>query len=379
MIAESLVPGIAIPSIIKGLSRMRASGVLICQIENCEKRVTFWQGRVTGASSNLIDDRMGEIIYRCGIISIDNFVEAAAKVGNRTRFGEALIRSGVFNQLNLWDSLNLQSRGILASLCFYKDLKIYFEKQEYPPRSEFLLQFDVDNLLESASIEATAVGIFNALCEVKPRLEIDPAGVVLADNDFLKDLVGLVEKEGNFGALVNRESRLSPIYTIRALFELYSKGILKDTLGYSRHVVCQETINLLSGIVENVNFMFAELKASAISDAIETWETIVGYADMALRRNLGPGIFVHPEQGFLFENILRAFVCQNSAREWVTNYVSPNRWVDIVTDAIHDIMYGAVLQIIFELQNKKPNSQELERARVIVNKMRYPEAMVALC
>jgi hypothetical protein len=371
MISQSVVPGIAIPSVIKGLMQKQACGTLICRIDSHEKRITFWHGRVTGASSTLIDDRMGEIIYRKGIISVDDFVEAAGKVNHKTRFGEALVRSGVFNPLNLWDALNLQAGGIVSALCFYQDIHLTFEEITSPPRGESTVQFEIDKLLDKAVVEVEMISLFQKRCEEKPLLEIDPAGESLAKNDFLKDLVSIIQRSNNFHTIINKESRLSAIYTTRALYEMYAKGILKDTLALHNDILSKETLQLMSAVIEDANFMFTELRACAFADAVDSWETTIGFVNETLRRNLGSGVFVRPEEGFLFENITRACVCQENAKQWVTRFLSPNRWLDVVANAIRDILYEAVLQIIFELQNRQANSPNLAQAKAIIDKMRY--------
>jgi hypothetical protein len=374
MISQSIIPGIAVPSLIKGLNRMQASGTLICRIDEHEKRLTFWHGRLTGASSTLIDDRMGEIIYRKGIISVDDFIEAAGKVNQKTRFGEALVRSGVFNPLNLWDALNLQASGIVSALCFYQDIHVTFEQMTNPPRAESILQFEMNNVLDEAILETEMVALFVKQCEEKPCLEVDPAGESLATNDFLKDLVGIIQRTVDFQTIVYKESRLSPIYTSRALFEAYACGILKDTLGLHNAILSKETLQLLRGVVEDANFMFTELRASALTDSVDSWNATIGFVNETLRRNLGSGVFVRPEEGFIFDNIARACVCQKKAGEWVTRFQSPSRWLDVVTNAIRDILYEAVLQIIFELQNRQANSPNLLQAKAIIDKMRYDGA-----
>lgn len=373
MIPQSVVPGMAMPSMVKSLSQSCASGVLICVAENCEKRLTFWHGRLTGAASNLIDDRMGEVIYRAGMISVDDFVETAAKVNQKTRFGEALVRSGVFNELNLWDALNLQFREVLMSLCFYSDLQVRFEDMSTPPRAEYLLQFDVAKLLTRAVAEVEVLTAFQNACKLRPILELDAFAQHLVINDFMRDLVGLIQKNPNYDDLLNKESRLSGIYTARALFDLYSRGVLKDTLLVHKKMMREETLALLANIVEQSNFMFAELRAAALADNVDTWAQTIAFVNQALQRALGVGVFVRPEEGFILENIARACVCQFQAREWVTSNPSSNRWLDVVANAIQDILYGAVLQIIFELQNRQFNSQNLARARSMVEKMRYQD------
>jgi hypothetical protein len=370
MIESGVISGSTFPSIVRSLGHGRASGSLVCSNEVFEKRIIFWRGRVVGCRSNLIDDRMGEVVYRRGGISLDNFVYAAGKVSQQVRFGEALIKSGVFTELDLWDALNVQAEEILTSLCFYKLLQVHFEPSDSFPRNEMKIQFDVDAILERALAEAERLEIFWRLCEEKPMLELDSSAIGGADCDFLKDVSGFFSITKDFHHIVHKESRLSPVYTVRAIHELYSRGLLQETLGYSGCFVSERSAELVGEIVEQANFMFAELKSCLNPEYEKDWPQIVKSANASLGRKLGFGTFVDSENGFIFPNILRACVCMQAAGRWAATSPSANCWLDVVPSFLSAILYSSVLVIIFEFQNRGKESEELTRARVLIDRMR---------
>jgi len=371
MIESGIVSGYTVPSIFRALMSGRASGVLLCAGEAFEKKITFWHGKVVAASSNLIDDRMGEIVFRRGAISLDKFIEAAEKVNQKTRFGEALIRSGVFTELDLWDALNMQAREIVASLCYYSALQVRFEASQTQPRSEMALQFDCDETVKKAIFDAERTKKFWKVCEEKQILQLDPLSIAGADCDFLRDVVGILEKNSNFGEVVGKESRLSPIYTVRALFELYSRGVLKENLGFTQHFVSERSAELLNSVVEHGNFMFAELKSCVESEV--DWSSATAAVNRLLNRHLGYGAFVQTESGFHSANILRACVFQQNCAQWAATSASANCWLDVVPAALSDILYEGILLIVFELQNRRIESEAFTQARKMIDRMRFSD------
>jgi hypothetical protein len=372
MFQQGVIPGTAIPSVVKSLEVARVSGILSCAVPGSVKKIFFWHGRVTETRSSLIDDRMGEVIYRMGKLSLDQFLHAAGKVSSKIRFGEALIASGVFSPIDLWDALNSQAREILSSLCFYESIEISFEENTTPPKNELIVQFELDDVLNESLVEAGFLDLFLALAMASPRLVLEENHAELATSDFLRDMVGLVQGSEDFLQVVEKGSRLSPVYTIRALYELYKRGIIKDTFGFARGQVREGTVRMLGELVEDINFMFVELSSAAKSENIADWDAIVASARRALTRELGSGMFIHPEHGFVFENVLRACVCLPALRERMSFRGEEMRWLDLVFEKIHDILYGSILMIFFELYNRKINSSEFARAKATIDRMKYP-------
>ena len=73
-----------------------------------DKTIYIHQGQIVFATSSLIDDRLGEVIYRRGLITLDQMTEASVKVTRKLKFGRVMIESNIFNCIDLWDGLKLQ-------------------------------------------------------------------------------------------------------------------------------------------------------------------------------------------------------------------------------------------------------------------------------
>ena len=190
----------------------------------------------------------------------------------------------------------------------------------------------------------------------------------LANSDFHRDVVQLVRETPDFNAVVDKTSRLSPPYTVRALYELFLRGVLADTWGFAQGYVSDETSNGLTQVVEEANFLLLELANAARMEEINGWENIVFGASGVLSREFGMGHYLSPST-FVHGNILRSAVLRSTVRRnglarFETSW--PATFVEYVRDALHN----SLIYVLFELFNRKFGSQEFARVRVMMEDMR---------
>lgn len=368
--SEISLRGSMVHSLVRELAHERASGVVVCSADDVIKTVRLWQGRVVSAGSTLIDDRLGEIIYREGTLSLDAFVDAAGKVTQTTRFGEVLVRQGIFSPVQLWESLNLQAREIMRSLAFYPDMRITVEENEQAPQSELAVQFDFELIFAESAREAAVVREFAAAHRQRPALEVDEGSRGLPLNDFERDLVGLVDQYRNFNDLVDRGSRLSPIYTCRALHRLHSKGVLRDLNELHRKRAGEGAYGALRQMVDHANFIFAQVAAASEQERVGAWGDICSGASSVLEKELGEGCFVSTADGFRFEAIFAAFIAQPRLRAHAAEQIERN-WPEPALSIARDAIYASVLFIFFEIYNKKYGSPGFAQVKGLLEGLRH--------
>jgi hypothetical protein len=359
---EGVFSGVALQAIILDLCEAQVSGRLICKIEGATKTLNIWKGRIASASSSLVDDRMGEVIYREGKLSLDAFVSAAGKVSGWTRFGDILLKSGLFTTKDLWEALCNQTKAILGSLCFYAAIEVSFESDQKPPKMEYNIFLDLKEIFEKSLVLFRSHTAFEAAAMANPTLELDESALVFADNDFLKDMVVLIRDSGNFITIVDKDSRLSKINTIGALYELYLRGILKDTLQLAQAKISPSVDRDFREICEEANFMFAELANAAKVEEIQEWGAIVAGANLVLCDEIGMGMHLTSPLGFAYPNILRSFILHpRNAEKSVLKY--SHAWPRDIASQLSDSIRTALLFIFFELYNRKINSPEFARVK----------------
>jgi hypothetical protein len=190
----------------------------------------------------------------------------------------------------------------------------------------------------------------------------------LANNDFYRDMLGLVKETPNFNEVVDRTSRLSKPYTIRALFELFLRGVIKDTWGFSGRFLSTESAHALHQVVEESNFLLAELSNAAKVEDIESWESILSGSNEILSRELGVGFYIGNESFFL-ENIMRSAVLRKPVRKNALSRFE-HSWPATFVEYVHDALSHGLVYILFELFNRRFQSQEFSRVRLLMEDLR---------
>jgi hypothetical protein len=94
------------------------SGTLALESEGHLKTLELYHGEIAFAGSSLLDDRLGEVLYRQGLISLDKLRHYGTLVTPENKFGQVLLNLHSFSQEQLWEALCLQVRQIVKSL-FY--------------------------------------------------------------------------------------------------------------------------------------------------------------------------------------------------------------------------------------------------------------------
>lgn len=213
-----------------GLSRAGWSGVVMVDTGYGQKRIFLSRGDIVFAASNVIDDRLGEVIYREGRISIDELTNSAAQVTKARKFGQVLISSGIFSNLQLWQALKLQVKQILRSV-FMVD-RVYFELQEGTglAPTEVIFQEPASDIVGDCYSFGCAFRAFLS------RLRAESQVVLLQPKEkmhkefepgtFTGDLMGLIDQQSNVQELLNM-SKLLDSYTISALYNLVNLGLCK--------------------------------------------------------------------------------------------------------------------------------------------------------
>ena len=104
------------------------TGVLSVDTGYGVKRIFLSHGAVVFAGSNVIDDRLGEVLFRESHISLDDLTRSAASVTKVRKFGQVLVGNKVLTNVELWQALKLQVKQILRSVFMAEQVfcEIYF-------------------------------------------------------------------------------------------------------------------------------------------------------------------------------------------------------------------------------------------------------------
>lgn len=212
-----------------GLCERKFSGVVSVDTGNGVKRIYFNHGEISFASSNLIDDRLGEIIYRHSMIKLEDMADSAVKVNRNKKFGKVLIENKIFTTIELWDALKLQVMEIVKSTFLAK--RVYFQIETGSGLNSTSIIFDQGSselIEECASSGAVFISFLDSLREDCMISVNDFANdwVEPAAGTFESDFIEVLRGCEVVGDLV-KNSKLKEINTYFILFQFVSRGLCK--------------------------------------------------------------------------------------------------------------------------------------------------------
>jgi hypothetical protein len=216
-------------SLLNGLVTQKFDGLVSVDLGDSVKRLYFRSGELVFAASNLIDDRLGEVIYRAGQITLDQLTEAAVQVNRTTKFGRVLLESRVFSSSQLWDALKLQVISIFQSTFLYDYVYIQLEPGQHMSPTAVAIDIPTTNLIDDC------LGYADLYRQFRMRLDKD---CQMTGIDFVLERIGA--KPGTFIGdtveLVNaypqidgflEHSKLTEANSLCALFDMLNHHIIR--------------------------------------------------------------------------------------------------------------------------------------------------------
>ncbi len=213
-------------ALLQGLVQQKFDGVISIDLGNSVKRLFFRKGELVFAASNLMDDRLGEILYREGLITVDQLTEAAVQVNRTTKFGKVLIDSEVFSCTQLWDALRLQVTSVFQST-FLQDY-VYLQMESGEQFAPMLVTLDrtTDELVDDCFGYALMLGQFRRRLDGQARLrQVKGAGEKsITRGTFVGDTIELAAHHGSLTDFLEH-SKLTEINSLCAVFDLVHRHI----------------------------------------------------------------------------------------------------------------------------------------------------------
>jgi hypothetical protein len=212
--------------LILGIHRRGWTGMVNVDLGVGYKRLFFTAGELVFAGSDLMDDRLGEVIYRHEMITLDQLTDFAVQVDRKTKFGQVLLRSGKFTNTDLWNALKSQVAEIFRSIFFVDHCVI--EVREGTAPIEVSFESGTEALLDAAYSFGAQ---FRGFCRrVRGGARVFPVrlddGASIATGTFAGDLLQICSELQNIQDILNR-SKLADLNTLFAIHKLISCGRLR--------------------------------------------------------------------------------------------------------------------------------------------------------
>lgn len=114
---EGILASTTFPGLLYSILGRRETGVLTLTDATTVKSVYIQNGRPIFATSNDRDDRLGQIFFKDGLISLENLIEALERsLESKKRLGTVLVEMGFIQPHDLVEAVLAQVRNIICSL-----------------------------------------------------------------------------------------------------------------------------------------------------------------------------------------------------------------------------------------------------------------------
>lgn len=255
---------VTLPDILEFLRVSRKTGVLSFKKERIRKSLYLKDGNVIFATSNVTEERLGDLLLRLGKISKEDYEQSVAMLPSKKRQGKILIEMGSISPKQLWEGVQDQIRQIVFSLFNWESAFFFFSEGDLPSK---------ENITADVGISELIIEGIRRIKEPEVLLSKFPSrDVLLGRMDFgLKDRVRLEPFEKHVLDLIDgqrtvsdicRDSEIGEHETIKVLYMLVSIGYIKvkgtrqETIrGTGEQVSAAE----LQAIIGNYNRMFSYL------------------------------------------------------------------------------------------------------------------------
>lgn len=102
-------------------------GELVVLSDDVARSVFFEQGRVLGTQSDSADERLGEVLYRYGVLKKEQLEQVRAEMQRQPgRFGETAVRQGLLTQEQVYEGLRRQTDEVVYSTLTVADGTFFF-------------------------------------------------------------------------------------------------------------------------------------------------------------------------------------------------------------------------------------------------------------
>ena len=117
-----------VPEVLQHLRLSQSTGILTLVSGGARKALYLKDGRVVFASSNLPNDRLGEILLREGKITVEEYEASIKAITKGKRQGKVLVEMGALSPKDLWEGVQFQVREIVYTVFQWDEGQFHFEE-----------------------------------------------------------------------------------------------------------------------------------------------------------------------------------------------------------------------------------------------------------
>jgi hypothetical protein len=235
------VAQLPLPDILQHLRMSRSTGILSLVAGGARKALYLKDGRVVFASSNLPNDRLGEILIREGKITVEEYDASIKAISKGKRQGKVLVEMGALSPKDLWEGVQFQVQEIVYSIFQWDDGQFHFEESQLPEKERITVDLNVVDLILAGVRRVDASGaVQSRYPEGDLVLERLPDEVPNSLEPYEQHVLQLVDGERSVSDIC-RESEIGDNETLKVLYALLCTGLARAK-GRKVHALDQDFI-----------------------------------------------------------------------------------------------------------------------------------------
>jgi hypothetical protein len=217
-----------LPDILEHLRTSKATGILSLVSGGARKGIYLKDGRVVFASSNLPNDRLGEILIRDGKITVEEYEASIRSIHKGKRQGKALVEMGALSPKDLWEGVQFQVQEIVYSIFQWDEGTFHFEESTLPEQERITVDLDVTELILVGVRRVDAAGSIQGRYPegelVVERGEEPPKKLL---EPYEKHVLSLLDGEKSVVEIC-KESEIGDNETLKVLYAFLCTGIARS-------------------------------------------------------------------------------------------------------------------------------------------------------
>jgi hypothetical protein len=249
---------IALPEILQHLRLTNATGVLSLVSGGARKALYLKNGRVVFASSNLPNDRLGEILIREGKITVEEYEASIKSITKGKRQGKVLVEMGALSPKDLWEGVQTQVKEIVFSIFQWEEGQFHFEESSLPDKEKITVDLDVMNLIlegvRRIDANGKVAGRYPEGSLVLETLTAPGPGLI---EPYEEHVIALIDGEKSVLEIC-QDSEIGDNETLKLLYALVSSGIVRIK-GKKVRTLDQDFVpeDTLYSVLESFNQMYS--------------------------------------------------------------------------------------------------------------------------
>jgi hypothetical protein len=327
-----------VPEILHHLSQTRSTGILTLVSGGARKALYMNEGRVVFASSNLPNDRLGELLIREGKITVEEYEASIRALSKGKRQGKVLVEMGALTPKDLWEGVQLQVKEIVISIFPWEEGTFHFEESTLPEKERITVDLDIVDLILVGLRRVPSAGRIQSRYpdgDLVLETQAGAGGPVLEPYEHhVRELI-----DGERSVLdISRESEIGDSETLKVLYTLLASGLArvkgKKVRALDQDFVPEDT---LVAVVNSFNQMYGYIFRYMVRE-------VGPIAENVLEKYLG-GLRDSRKDVFTAARLQKDGTLDPAAVERNLNKLPEEQRRPALVDALNELLYAELLAV----------------------------------